>query len=199
MLRVTPCALQRITLRLAQSRTSFHSPVYSWVDGTSTKTQLTSRPETIRSEVWSSMSKCAQKKAKQQWDFAKPQVQAARQMRTILDIVPDEVEQIDAIIPNARKKLEIPVDPAMPCVPPRNKHRKLQCRKEAEEEPLTLSEGRVSLSGKKRHANTSVRISNVYYSSRMKITLQMTMFFMASLQFGTYMCTIKQSNDNFHH
>ena len=93
-------------------------------------------------------------------------------MRTILDIVPDEVEQIDAIIPNARKKLRQDTNTES-CSVERGGGR-----------PLTLSEGRVSLSGKKRHANTSVRISNVYYSSRMKITLQMTMFFMASLQFG---------------
>ena len=87
------------------------------------------------------MSKCAQKKAKQQWDIAKPQMQAARQMRTILDIVPDEVEQIDAIIPNARKKLEIPVDPAMPCVTRKHIHtakiqtQKVAVSKEAEEDP----------------------------------------------------------------
>ena len=45
----------------------------SWVDGVLTITQVTSRPETIWPEVWSSMSNCAQKKAKQQWDIDKTQ------------------------------------------------------------------------------------------------------------------------------
>ena len=54
--------------RDSASWTSVHHKVYSWVDGRSTKTQVTSRPETIFSEVWSLMSKCVQKKSKQQWE-----------------------------------------------------------------------------------------------------------------------------------
>ena len=39
------------------------------MDGGLTKTQVTSRPETTWTEVWSSLSKCAQMKAKQQKDI----------------------------------------------------------------------------------------------------------------------------------
>ena len=45
---------------------------YSWVDGRLTKAQVTSSAETIWPEVRSSMSQCAQTKAKQQWDFKNP-------------------------------------------------------------------------------------------------------------------------------
>ena len=64
-----------------------------------TKTQVTSKQETIWSKVWSSVSTCAQKKVKQQWDIEKRQ-----DLRP-----PDEVEEFDATCQNARKQ-------QMPCV-----------------------------------------------------------------------------------
>ena len=89
---------------------------YSWVDGRLNQTQVTSRPETIWPEVWSSMSKCPQKKAKQQWDIHEPKTQVARQKRKNHDILFDAVEELDGIIQNAKQKCEIPGEPAMPCV-----------------------------------------------------------------------------------
>ena len=50
-----------------------------------------------------------------QWDLDKHQIRAARQKRKVSDISPDEVEEIDVIVRNAREKLEIPVEQAMPC------------------------------------------------------------------------------------
>ena len=41
----------------------------SWVDGRLIKTQVVSRPETIWPQVWSSMSKCAQKKVEENTIF----------------------------------------------------------------------------------------------------------------------------------
>ena len=67
-------------------------------------------------DVWSSMSKCAQEKAQQQWDMDKRQIQAARQRRQIHGILLDEVEKFDATVQNVRKKLEMPVEPAVLCV-----------------------------------------------------------------------------------
>ena len=87
----------------------------AWVNGRLTRTQVTSSPETSRPEVWSSMPKCAQKKAQQQWDIERPQIQPARQKRKHHDIPPDEIEEFDAMIQNARKNWGIPVGPAMPC------------------------------------------------------------------------------------
>ena len=83
------------------------------MDGRLTKTQVTSRPGTIGPEVWSSMSKCAHKKAKQRWDIEKPKLQAARQnWETSTIILPTKLKNL-----NASKKLNIPVEPAVPCVP----------------------------------------------------------------------------------
>ena len=62
------------------------------------------------------MSKCAQKIAEQQWDIDKPKMQAACQQWNIHDIPSDEVKDLDATNVGARKKLEISVEPAMPCV-----------------------------------------------------------------------------------
>ena len=58
-------------------------PGYSWVDSRMTNAHVTSRPETIWPEVWSSVSKIAQKQAKQKWDIEEPRIQAARQKRQI--------------------------------------------------------------------------------------------------------------------
>ena len=54
------------------------------------------------------MSKCTQKKAKPQWEIEKNRIQVARQKRKIHDILPDEVEEFDAVIQNARKKFTFP-------------------------------------------------------------------------------------------
>ena len=59
---------------------------------------------------------CDQNKAKQQWDVDKPKIQASRQMKKITIFFPDEAEEFDAVVQNARKKMEIPVELAMPCV-----------------------------------------------------------------------------------
>ena len=76
---------------------------YSWVDGRWTKNPVTSRPETIWPEVCPSLSKCAQKEAKQQWEMEERQIQVAHQKRKIHDIPLQEVEEFDAIVRNARK------------------------------------------------------------------------------------------------
>ena len=57
----------------------------SWVDGRLNKTQVTSRPGTSWPEVWSSVSECAQKKARQQsvWKKRNTRVHVRRGMFTI--------------------------------------------------------------------------------------------------------------------
>ena len=51
-------------------------------------------------------------KSKAAMEHCKPKI--SRQKRNIHDILPDEVKGFDAIIVNAREKLEIPVELAMP-------------------------------------------------------------------------------------
>ena len=60
------------------------------------------------------MGKNAKLKEKQKWSHEKPLLDNARKLRWIYFIVPEDKEFKDTI-KNARKKLEIPVAPAMPC------------------------------------------------------------------------------------
>ena len=60
------------------------------------------------------MGKNAKLKEKQKWSHEKPHLDNARKLRGIYFIVPEDKEFKDTI-KNARKKLEIPVAPAMPC------------------------------------------------------------------------------------
>ena len=72
----------------------------SRVDGRLTKTQGTPRPEKIWPEVRSSMS----------------DILGARHKTIIPDFPPGEIEDVDATIQNASVKLDIPAEPATPCV-----------------------------------------------------------------------------------
>ena len=105
----------------------------SWVDGRLTKTKVTSRPGTISLEVWSSVSKCAQKKAKRQCGIDKPYFQAARQKMKIHDILLHEVEEVDAIIRKPQRLWTFQWTQQCHALqenasqPPRHRSRKLQC------------------------------------------------------------------------
>ena len=113
------------------------------------------------------MSKCGRKNSKQQWDIQKPKVQAARQKRNIHHTPPDEVVEFRAIIQNARNILEIPVEPAMPCVArvrisiAKAPAQKVAVSKEGRVETPSL-ERRVTLTDKKGMANKSVRVPKVF-------------------------------------
>ena len=71
--------------------------------------------------------------------------------KRIYDILSDEVEEIDAVVQNARKNLDIPVEPAMPCVKQmriltaKAPSQKVAVSKAGGERPPALSEGRHSL------------------------------------------------------
>ena len=85
---------------------------YMWSWRRLTRKQLTSRPDP---ELWEKMGKNAKLKEKQakvvQW---KPQLDNARKLRGIYFIDPEDKE-FKETIKNARKKLETPMAPAMPC------------------------------------------------------------------------------------
>ena len=107
-------------------------------------------------DVWSSMSQCAQKKAKQQWDTDKPKIQAASEKRELRHILPDEVEELDAVILIARKKLEIPVEPTVPWVTrihittAKTQKQKVAVSKEGKGETLASNKERLYLISLKR-------------------------------------------------
>ena len=60
------------------------------------------------------MSKNAKLKEKQKWAVEKTKLDNARRSRCIYFIDPDD-EEFKRLMKNARRKLEIPIPPAMPC------------------------------------------------------------------------------------
>ena len=87
---------------------------YMWSGRRLTRKQLTSRPHHLWPELWKSMGKHAKLKEKQKWSEEKLHLENARKLRGIYFIDPQDTE-FKETIKNARKKLETPVAPAMPC------------------------------------------------------------------------------------
>ena len=80
---------------------------YMWSGETPTRKQLTSRPDYLWPELWTKLGRNAQLKERQKWSQDKPKLDNARKSRGIY-------------FKNARKKLETPVAPAMPCKTSKN-------------------------------------------------------------------------------
>ena len=87
---------------------------YTWSGERLTREQLTSRPDHLWPELWKSMGKHAKLKEKQKWSNEKLHLENARKLRGIYFIDPEDKEFKETIM-NARKKLETPMAPAMPC------------------------------------------------------------------------------------
>ena len=80
-----------------------------------TKRQATSRPEHSWPELWRGMSKNAKLMEKHKWAIEKPKRDNARRLRGICFIDAEDME-FKETIKNARRKLETPMVPAMPCM-----------------------------------------------------------------------------------
>ena len=74
----------------------------------------TSRPDHLLPELWEKMEKSAKLKEKQKWSNEKLHLDNARKLREIY-FIDSEDKEFKETIKNARKKLETPVAPAMPC------------------------------------------------------------------------------------
>ena len=79
-----------------------------------TRKQLTSRPDHLWPELWKSVGKHAKLTEKQKCSHEKFHLDNGRKLRWIYFIDPEDKE-FEETIKNARKKLETPVAPAMPC------------------------------------------------------------------------------------
>ena len=87
---------------------------YTWSGGRLTRKQLTSRQDYLWPELWEKMGKHAKLKEKQKWSNEKIHLENARKLRGIYFIDPEDKEFKDTI-KNARKNLETPMAPALPC------------------------------------------------------------------------------------
>ena len=78
------------------------------------KVQTTTRPDHVWPEVWTKMDKAAQNREEQEWKNEEPKLDNDRRLRGIHFRHPTD-EEYKETITNARKKLEVPMEPAMPC------------------------------------------------------------------------------------
>ena len=92
---------------------------HMWSRGRLTKRQVTSRPNSLWPELWTELGRNAKLKEKQKWSIEKPKLDNARRLRGIYFIDPEDKECKETI-ENARKKLETPMAPAMPCKTSKN-------------------------------------------------------------------------------
>ena len=84
-----------------------------WCGRRLTKAQTPTRPDNVWPEVWSKIGKAAQKKEKQEQANEKPKLDNAGRLRRIYFIDPED-ERYKETIKNARRKLEVPMEAAMP-------------------------------------------------------------------------------------
>ena len=99
-----------------------HPDGYIWSGERLTKRQVTSRPDHLWPELCEKLGRNAKLKERQKWSMEKPKLDNARRLRGIYFIDPEDME-FKEIIKNARRKLETPMAPAMPCKTcKKNKH-----------------------------------------------------------------------------
>ena len=87
---------------------------HMWSRERLTRKQLTSRQDHLWPELFEKMGENAKLKEKQKLSHEKLHLDNARKLRGIYFIDPEDKE-FKATIKNARKKLETPVAPAVPC------------------------------------------------------------------------------------
>ena len=93
-----------------------------WSGERLTRKQLTSRPDHLWPELWTKLRRNAKLKERQKGSIEKPKLDNARKLRGIYFIDPEDKE-FKETIKDARKKLETPMAPAMPCKTcKKNKH-----------------------------------------------------------------------------
>ena len=93
-----------------------------WSGERLTKRQATSWPDHLWLELLRGMARNAKLREKHKWAIEKPKLDNARRLRGIYFIDPEDME-FKEIIKNVRRKLEIPMAPAMPCKTcKKNKH-----------------------------------------------------------------------------
>ena len=87
---------------------------YMWSGWRLTKRQATSRPDHLWPELWTILGRNAKLREKHKWSHEKPKPDNARRLRGICFIDPEDKE-IKETIKIARRKLDTPMAPAMPC------------------------------------------------------------------------------------
>ena len=88
----------------------------TWVQGRLVRTQTTTRPPSVDTEVWRTLSKKQKWRAKQQWAKLEPMIIKAREDRGIPKHVPTEDTEYVKALAKARAALECADATSMPTV-----------------------------------------------------------------------------------
>ena len=99
---------------------------YMWSGERLTKVQTTTRPDHGCLEVWTQIDEATQKREKQEWANEKPKLENTRRTTGSYFIDPED-EEYEETIKNARKKLEVHLNAAIPC---EKKTKSLTCSQE---------------------------------------------------------------------
>ena len=91
-----------------------HPRGYMWFGRRLTEVQKTTRSYQVWPEVWSKIGNAVQNLEKQEWKTEKPKLDNAGRLRGSCFIDPQD-EEFEETIKNAMKKLEVPMEAAMPC------------------------------------------------------------------------------------
>ena len=95
---------------------------HMWSRGRLTKRQATSRPDHFWPELWRRFARKATLREKHKWAIEKPKLDNARRLRGIYFIDPEDKE-FKETSRNARRNMETPMAPDMPCKTcKKNKH-----------------------------------------------------------------------------
>ena len=87
---------------------------FMWSGERLTRRQLTSKADHLWPDLWRRLARNAKLREKQKWSNEKLHLDNARKLRGIYFIDPEDKEFMETI-KNARKKLETPMAPALPC------------------------------------------------------------------------------------
>ena len=85
---------------------------YMWSGERLTRKQLTSRPDHLWPELWTKLGRNVKLKERQKWSHEKPMLDNGRRGIHFIDLEDMEFKET---IKNARRNLETPMAPAMPC------------------------------------------------------------------------------------
>ena len=87
---------------------------WTWSRRRLTRKQTTLRPDNVWPDMWKHISDAAKSKAKQKWAIETPKLDNARRLRGIFLIEPND-EEFKLTMKTTRRKLEVPMPPAMLC------------------------------------------------------------------------------------
>ena len=140
-----------------------------WSQGGLQKFKPTTRPDYMWPETWSSMSKAAQKKEKQQWAIKKPKLENARALRGVHFIDPGDGEFKETIKKTQVKSWRYKW--RRPCLVSWGRRSVLTSRGEQTTKPKVPTKSkRQSMHASWRLMNPTESVLNLLYQKIMKIT-----------------------------